>query len=255
MFLISASMERSGSRWYYNLANDLAISAGYPDAREVRERYGLHAILTTENCNLPRQGARKLNSLDRVSRETDLFTVKTHRRPSPAMRRRLADGRVKAAYICRDLRDVIVSGLEAGVVKRAKGGIPRILMLGPYRGFARLHTVEGGILWARMQLIPRWKAWLSCPSVLVTRYEDLLADTCGQLRCLADHFGLDVSDEQIEGVVDTYRKDNATRSGAEKPAYLNKGVIGRFREVMSAEEQALCRKRLRRYLDKMGYLD
>ena len=255
MFLISASMERSGSRWYYNLANDLAISAGYPDAREVRERYGLHAILTTENCNLPWQGARTLRRLDRVSRETDLFTVKTHRRPSQAMRRRLADGRVKAAYICRDLRDVIVSGLEAGVVKRAGGNVPRILKLGPYRGFARLHTVDGGILWARLQLIPRWNAWVNCPSVLVTRYEDLLADTAGQLRRLADHFGLDVSDEQIEGVVGTYRKGNAARGAAEKRASLNKGVVGRYKEVMSAQEQALCRKRLRRYLDRMGYLE
>ncbi len=255
MFLISASMERSGSRWYYNLTNDLVIAAGYPDAREVREKYGLHSILTTDNCNLPRQEARKLRRLDRVSRETDLFTVKTHRRPSRAMRRRLADGRVKGAYICRDLRDVIVSGLEEGVAKRAGGNLRRILMVGPYRGFARLRTVEGGILWARLQLIPRWKAWMNCQSVLVTRYEDLLADTSGQLRRLADHFELDVSDEQIEGVVDNYRKEKATRSGAEKPAYLNKGVIGRFKEVMSAEEQALCRKRLRRYLDKMGYVD
>ncbi len=253
MFVVSAGMERSGTRWYYNLTNDLVIAAGYADAREVREKYRLHSILTTDNCNLPRQGAWKLRRLERISRETDLFAIKTHRRPSRAMRRFLAGGRVRAAYICRDIRDVIVSGLEYGVRKRAEGNLRRIWLVGPYRGFARLNTVKGGILWARLQLIPRWKGWVSCPSVLITRYEDLMADTCGQLRRLADHLELEVSDEVIEQVVGTYRKDEPGAS--QKFAFLNKAVIGRYREVMSPEEQALCRGHLAPYLEKMGYLE
>ena len=254
MFVVSAGMERSGTRWYYNLTNDLVIAAGYPDAREVREKYRLHSILTTRNCNLPRQGAGKLKRLERVSGETDLFTIKTHRRPSRAMRRLLAGGRVRAAYICRDLRDVIVSGLEYGARTRAEGNLRRIWLVGPYRGFARLHTVKGGILWARLQLIPRWKAWRSCPSVLITRYEDLMADTCGQLRRLVNHLELEVSDEVIEQVLGRYRKDEQGRSVKKHP-FLNKAVVGRYREVMSLEEQALCRRHLAPYLEKMGYLE
>ena len=252
MIVVSAGMERSGTRWYYNLANDLAMAAGYGDARAIREQYRLHSILTTANCNMPRLGARSLLKLEEVSRETDLFTVKTHRRPSRALRRLLAEGRFKAAYICRDLRDVVVSGLEVGRKMRAAGNTRRIFLVGPYRGFARLHTVEGGIRWALWQLIPRWDVWMRCPGVLVTRYENLLADTAGEVRRLADHLRFEVSDEQIQRIVDVYRW-NSGDGAVEKPHYLNKGVIGRYKEVLSADQQLLCQRRLGRYLEKMGY--
>ena len=36
---------------------------------------------------------------------------------------------------------------------------------------------------------------------------------------------------------------------------LNKGVMGRFKEVLSQEQQELCRRRLGRYLQMMGYPD
>ena len=80
-----------------------------------------------------------------------------------------------------------------------------------------------------------------------------MADTCGQLRRLVDHLELEVSDEVIEQVVAKYRKDDPGAS--KKFAFLNKAVIGRYREVMSPEEQALCRSHLAPYLQKMGYIE
>ena len=57
------------------------------------------------------------------------------------------------------------------------------------------------------------------------------------------------------------RRDNAhggqddQGSGVKKHDFLNKGVVGRYREVMSPQEQALCRVHLAPYLEKMGYLE
>lgn len=254
MIVVSAGMQRAGTRWYYNLTNDLAIAAGYPDARAIRERYNLQSILNTVNCNMRRLHRRELMKLEHVSRETDTFTVKTHRRPSPSLRRLLESGRFKATYICRDLRDVIVSGLERGEKLRSDDDARRYFLIGPYRTFARLHTVKGAILWARWQLMPRWEAWMRCPGTLVTRYEDLVVDTPGQLERLARHLEWNVSDQQIEEVAAKYQRDRVEQGAIEKPRFMNKGIVGRYKEVFSPAEQDLCRKRLGRYLERMGYL-
>ena len=193
--------------------------------------------------------------LDRIGRQGNTFVVKTHRRPSPRLRRLLATGRFKATYIYRDLRDVIVAALEAGERFRATHKPRRLFLIGPYRfAFARLFTVEGAIRYARWRLVPRWEAWVRCPGVLITRYEDLLADTRGELRRLADFLQLDVTDEQMQDIAIKYQRDQGDQA-AKVASALNKGVAGRHLEVLSREQQELCRKRLGRYLKRMKYLD
>ena len=100
------------------------------------------------------------------------------------------------------------------------------------------------------------KLWAQCDGVLLTRYEDLHADTQGQLRRLAEYLDLDVSEKQIETIAAAYDrsrlKADTSRAGR---LHLNKGVTGRFKEVLSQEQQELCRRRLGRYLQMMGYRD
>jgi len=252
MIVVSAGMQRSGTRWYFDMCQDLAVAAGWSKSLEMRERHNLD-FLTYPRCNLPRLYARYMQRLDEVGRQGENFMVKTHRRPSRALRKLLETGRFKATYIYRDLRDVILSGLEDGAKMRANGELSRFFWIGPYRSFARLHTVKGGIMWVRWQLLPRWEAWMRCPGVLTTRYEDLQRDAAGELRRFASHVGLEVQDSQIQEVVDRYRRDRVERGEIAKPVPLNKGIVGRFAEVWSPEEQALCARRLGRYLERMGY--
>jgi hypothetical protein len=247
-------MQRSGSRWYYDMSHDLMVEAGCPKALDIREKYNLD-FLTFPRCNLTRLYPWRLRRLDRVGRESNTFLVKSHRPPTFTLRRLLASGRFKAIYIYRDLRDVLLSGLEEGEKMRTTGKTERYFGIWPYRSFARLYTVKGACLWARWQLFTRWRKWTRCPGLLTTRYEDLLADTRGQLRRLADHLELDVSDEQIQRVVDKYRRDKALKGMIEKPKPLNKGVIGRHREVFTPQQLAICQKRLGRCLEEMGYVD
>ena len=247
MIIVSAGMQRSGTRWYYNLTNDLLVAAGHPSARDVRAAYDLD-FLRGPHCYMGRPLSWKLRRLSRVERQGVTCVVKTHRRPSHRLRRYLATGRFKATYCFRDLRDVIVSGLDAGASMRRRGATRRYFGIGPYRHFARLYTVKGAISWARWQLVPCWNAWMQCKGVLVTRFEDLLADTHGQLKYLAKYLDLDVSDEQIATIVATYSPDLTARDS------FNRGSVGRYRQVLTLHEQKLCVSSLGRYLKDMGYL-
>ena len=255
MILLSAGMQKSGTGWYWNMTNELLMAAGHPDARKVREEYQLESAITAPNCNLRKLRDESIMALDRVSQQGITFAVKTHRRPSKLVRKLMAQGHFKATYIYRDLRDVIVSALDRGKVMRETGHLHgRHFYIGPQKSFAKYHTVRGAIRWARFRLLPVWKAWSQCDGVLLTRYEDLHADAHAQLRRVAEHLDLDVSDEQIATIVAAYDRG---RMRAEKTSarglHLNKAITGRFKEVLNQEQQDLCRKRLGRYLELMGY--
>ncbi|MCH8152866.1 MAG: sulfotransferase domain-containing protein [Planctomycetes bacterium] len=255
MIILSAGMQKAGTGWYWNMTNELLMAAGYLDSRDIREKYQLHAVLTTANCNVRGLDDQAILELDRISQQGHTFVVKTHRRPSKLVRKLMAEGRMRATYIYRDLRDAIVSALDRGRVMRETGELHgRHFYIGPQRSFAKYHTVRGGILWARWRLVPVWKAWSRYGGVLMTRYEDLHADTHGQLRRLAEFLEVDVSDDQIEAIVSTYHRDRIKNSQEQVFLHFNKGVAGRFREVLTSKQQELCRKRLGRYLEMMGYL-
>ncbi len=257
MIVLSAGMQKAGTGWYWNMTNELLMAAGHPDAREIREKHQLQSVLTKPNCNVPKLRDEAIMALDRVGQDGITFVVKTHRRPTKLVRKLITQGRFKATYIYRDLRDVIVSALDRGRVMRETGQLHgRHYFIGPQKSFAKYHTVRGAILWARFRLLPVWKAWAHCDGVLMTRYEDLHADTPGQLQRLADYLDLDVSEKQIETIAAAYDRSRI-KADISRAAYLhlNKGVTGRFREVLSQEQQELCRRRLGRYLQMMGYPD
>ena len=76
-------------------------------------------------------------------------------------------------------------------------------------------------------------------------------DPRGQLRRVAEFLQLDASDEQLEQIITAYQPQHWDN----KPKFFNQGVIGRYKEVLTAQEQALCRRRLGRYLARMEYVD
>ncbi len=253
MILVLGAMQRSGSRWYFSMLNDVLAAAGWLSAREVRGRLGLESVFRPPSTHLAHLHGRKLKRLDEVSRNGQSFAVHTHRGASRRLRRLFSTGRFRAAYVCRDLRDVMVSALDRGEVMRTTGQLKgrHLFGLGPYRSFARLRTVRGATLWARWQLMPRWRAWMRCPDLLVTRYEDLLVDPLRELRRCRDVLGLDVADSRLDEIVAAWQPDR----GGKRHESLVKGVAGRYREVLSPREQERCRRWLRPYLETMGYLD
>ncbi|MHC4427751.1 MAG: sulfotransferase domain-containing protein [Planctomycetota bacterium] len=255
MIVVSAGMPKSGTGWYYNLTNDLLVAAGHQDARQVRDEYQLHPILRAANCNVRQLRRSKLERLDAVSREGKTFVVKTHRRPSRALKELVAEGRFKATYIYRDIRDVIVSALDRGEAMRTQGALKgRHFFIGPYRSFAKLKNVRWAVAWARWRVMPSFRAYKRWDGVMFARYEDLLTDALGELKRLAAHLEIDLPEARLQEIVDKYRRDRFKGNPKGKGLHLHKGVAGRFQTALSAEQQEYAMKRLAPALREMGYL-
>lgn len=242
MIVISAGMPRAGTGWIYNLTNDLLIASGGHDARAVRAAFKLEDVLLGPNCRLATVGRRRRLRLLWPHWRGRSFVVKTHRAPEPWMRRLVERDQARVTYIYRDPRDAIVSALGRGERMRRKG---------KKHTFAQFTTVtdtlDAAEAWCR-----GWDAWRASGLALLVRYETLHADPIGTLSLVADHLGRPLPAARLAALVATYAGDG-DKTQLVKRSHKGKAVVGRYRTVMSAEEQALCTARLGPYLEQMGY--
>ena len=238
MIVVSAGMPRSGTGWIYNLTNDLLVASGQPPALEIRRRYRLARVLREHNCNVGRPSGVKLLALTVPHLLGRSLAVKTHRRPTPAIRAWVALRVAKATYIYRDPRDVVVSAFEAGKSFRDRG---------VDKSFARLETVEMAID-AVTRWLRGWQAWTSLKRVLEVRYEDWASDSQPQLRRLRDYLGLGVDDQTLQRISARYEKGHRVVG-----AHLRRGGSGRFLEVLSPQQIELCHHKFGSMLARMGY--
>ena len=121
MIVLSVGMPRAGSGWHYNLIHDLMETAGYDEARDIRENYKLQNILTEVNCNI---GVLSLRRLLMVTVPTLLgknFVLKAHAGPTIWSRTLAALGLLQIVYIYRDPRDAMLSAYEYGQRSIEKG--------------------------------------------------------------------------------------------------------------------------------------
>ncbi len=244
MIVLSAGMPKSGSAWYFNLTNDLLVATGHQDVRVVRDRFRLQGILNYHNCNIGEHTPYKLVRILVPHFSGNTFAVKTHDHPSKALRALISAGIVKATYIYRDPRDVAVSAFEHG---------ERIRSRGESHTFAQAKSMEEAILMTKGWLIV-WDGWMRCKNVLYARYEDLLADPVKEVERLTDFLAVHVLPETIQRIVAAYQPEQLD-VGRAAGINFNKGVSGRFREVMSQRELDLCREHFGDYLQRMGYPD
>lgn len=244
--ILSVGFPKSGSAWYYNLTNDLLVAGGGHDARMVRDRYELHSIMKFGTCNIQSPTQEKLLRLTSPPLSDYTFAVKTHAPPSEPLLGLLGRGRVKATYIYRDPRDVAVSGLEEGEKLRRKGKL--------HRAVTKLRTMGDAILWSESWLRKSWDRWKDVRGVLRLRYEDLLARPEEELKRLTAFLSLRVGDGDLARIIDNWRPENLAGGRKNAPLHFNKGMAGRFRSVMSPDEQRSCLERWRPILVEMGYL-
>lgn len=250
MFIVSASMPRSASRWLLRMEWAMIEAAGHPSSSEFGKKVDIDPI--------KRFNWLQMVKLSAIGRRMT-FIVKTHRRASAVLKFLLYRRYAMATYIYRDPRDVIVSALERGAKMRRKGQPPRYFYVGPYKTFARLKTLRGAVAWVRYQLFPRWQSWVSCPNIYILRYEDLVDDTFCHLKSINQYLGLELADEDIRQIEKRWNPSNPSSEihSASTPgggAVRNKGVSGRYKNVLSRRQREFCNAHLEDVLNTMGYV-
>lgn len=239
--ILSVGMPRAGSGWYYNLTHDLLVATGHQDAHQVRQRYHLQALLTEVNCNLGALTPHRLLLVMLPVWMGNTFVVKTHAAPRSLARWMMRRGWIQPTYIYRDPRDALLSAYEYGQRSRQRD-----------RGnaFARLESFEKAVVFMQ-EYVRISQAWLSCPQALHTRYEDLLIHYEEQSARLVEFLGLSKDDPEVIVVVDRYCPETARTD--QKGIHFVKGKIGRFRQVLTAEQQEACQRIFKDYLERAGY--
>ena len=241
MIILSVGMPRAGSGWYYNLTNDLMLANGAQDAHQIRQRYRLQGILTEVNCNIGALTPRRITAVMLPSLLGNTFVIKAHAALTPYARFMIQRELIRPSYIYRDPRDAMLSVMENG---------QRALQRGQPNAFSPFAEFEAALHFM-VEYLHIWESWMGCQQVLLVKYEDLLLDYETETGKLMEFLALDRNQLQIQALIEKYRPEKAQPD--QKGIHFSHGKIGRFRQKMSPEQQALMADRLGAYLVRMGY--
>ncbi|MEM7537101.1 MAG: sulfotransferase domain-containing protein [Chloroflexota bacterium] len=111
---------------------------------------------------------------------------------------------------------------------------------------------EGYPFWGNMHHAQTWWHYRHLDNVEMFHYDDLLTDTVGEIKRIAELLGIEISDEALSAIVE-YSSLSAMRQrklAAGSHAFLkgggntfyNKGTNGRWRGVLSDDELAMYEK-------------
>ena len=236
MIVLSASMQKSGSGWYFNLTNAMLASHGGDDLADLRDRARLLGrAVRVHGSTRPLRMAALLTYHVRGRR----FAVKTHAAPSASVRALSAVHALRATYCYRDLRDVALSALDHR----------RQLTAGPNIG--AISDLEDAFRFAAT-LVPKWRAWTALPDVLTVRYEDLRADPAAEIERLAKFLDIELEPGAVDALLERFPPGAGSEAGISS-LHFNKGEVARFREVFTPEDLRLSDEILGPHLDEMGY--
>lgn len=241
MIILSVGMPRAGSGWYYNLTNDLMLANGAQDAHQIRQRYRLQGILTEVNCNIGALTPRRITAVMLPSLLGNTFVIKAHAALTPYARFMIQRELIRPSYIYRDPRDAMLSVMENG---------QRALQRGQPNAFSPFAEFEAALHFM-VEYLHIWESWMGCQQVLLVKYEDLLLDYETETGKLMEFLALDRNQPQTQALIEKYRPEKAQPD--QKGIHFSHGKIGRFRQKMSPEQQALMADRLGAYLVRMGY--
>lgn len=119
---------------------------------------------------------------------------------------------------------------------------------------------DGHPFWPFWENIRTWWAIRNLPNVYMIHFASLKKDLPGEMRKLATYLGIDVKDANWPRILEycsfDWMKANATKSvplggafwDAGAQVFINKGVNGRWQNVLSAEESSAYEERARREL-------
>lgn len=239
MIILAAGMPRAGSGWHYNLVHDMVVASGGQDARAIRRRFLLTAILTEVNCNIRSLSVKRLAPVLVPSMLGNTFAIKTHSGPTPMALRLMQSNRMRVTYVYRDPRAALLSAYEYGQRARAAGRS---------NAFTRLETIEQAIDFVKLYLRV-WHQWKGLLGVHIVRFEDLLANYDAEAARLAAFLKADPAAPAVKEAIDFYRSE---RGG--KGQHFQHGEAERFRQELTAEQLTVANMAFSPFLTDMGYM-
>lgn len=242
MLVVAAGMQKSGSGWLFNLINALVASTGGVNSRSLSRGRFAARLLDGPNCLVGEVAWPKMVMLYTLSLRYGSFVVKTHDAPTAAIRRMCGDGRVRAIYSYRDLRDVALSAMDHGRRLRVEGRIGSM---------QSITTVEEALRFAD-GLVPTWRDWLSCPGTLALRFEDAVTDPEAAVRRIADHLETRLDSSGVRDLLQQFPPGTGNRDWSDG-LHFNKGLVGRYQEELTPQEHQLAEQLLGPSLREMGY--
>jgi aryl sulfotransferase len=254
--VIVATYAKSGTTWTQQIVGQLVFQ-GREDVRihEISPWLDLRIMPPDTKANLEAQTHRRI--------------IKTHL-PLDALN---FSPKAKYLYIGRDGRDVVWSfyNHHAGANDlwyQALNTTPGLV--GPpierpdpdIRSYFRTWLERDGFpLWSYWENIATWWAARDLPNVRLVHFERLKKDLAGEMRAIADFLEIDIPDALWPKIMlhcsFDYMKAHAEEvtplggaifEGGAK-TFINKGVNGRWRDVLTAEESAAYE---RTALEKLG---
>jgi len=244
--IVVATYAKSGTTWTQQIVGQLVFQGdpGVP----------VHEISPWLDLRVPPKEVK----LDALEAQAHRRIVKTHL-PLDAL---VFSPKAKYLYIGRDGRDVVFSfyhhhaganALWYELLNDTPGRVgPPIEPPDPdvRRYFRTWLERDGFPIWSFWENISTWWAARDLPNVRLVHFANLKADLAGEMRAIAEFLEIDVPQNRWPAILEhcsfDYMKAHAELvaplggaifdGGASN--FINKGVNGRWRDVLSAEESA-----------------
>jgi aryl sulfotransferase len=244
--IVVATYAKSGTTWTQQIVSQLVFQGD--------EDVPVHEISPWLDLRVPPKEVK----LEALEAQTHRRIVKTHL-PLDAL---VFSPKAKYLYIGRDGRDVLWSfyshhsggnALWYELLNDTPGRVgPPIDPPDPdiRRYFRTWLERDGYPIWSLWENIGTWWAARDLPNVRLTHFANLKADLPGEMRAIAEFLEIDVPESRWPAILEhcsfDYMKAHAElvaplggaifEGGASN--FINKGVDGRWRDVLSLEDSA-----------------
>ncbi len=244
--IVVATYAKSGTTWTQQIVGQLVFQGD--------ESVVMGELSPWLDLRVP-PAAVKLAALEA---QTHRRIIKTHL-PLDAV---VFSPKARYLYIGRDGRDVLFSfhhhhsdgnALWYELLNDTPGRVgPPILPPDPdiRRYFRKWLAEDGYPIWSLWDNVSTWWAARNLPNVKLVHFNDLKADLPGEMRDIAKFLGIDIPDADWPRITDhcsfDYMKSHAERAAplggavftGGASSFFNKGVNGRWKDVLSADEIA-----------------
>ena len=238
MMLVCASVVKTGSTWWVQLANEMLARHGGAETEAVRRRWRLGRVIRGDEYRLGALRTHRLVAVLPAARFAPAFAVKTHASATRAFDALRRLDLARSTLNVRDPRDIAVSALEHAEQRRGNQRAP----------LSGLETIDDAVDFVATQA-DVFGSWHDRHTTMV-RYEDLVADPAREICRLGELMELDLDRAAAASVIEAV--DRSTDAGDVRTKY-NVGVAGRHQQVMTEVQLRRANRILGPMIAAMGY--